>query len=217
MASESISSDTKELEQALRDLDPAALDQGFLARLGAAAEGHLVILTEAEIRFEKSLAGHVPAVLSPEFMRSLESVVAGVQFPVNNKIVLFPKTAPLQKRPAARRNRPMWAAAAAVALIGGSAALLLPERAPGNSTLARNPSTTTAPSTSGPSNYTPYVFNTGFSDARDEGVSWHQADKPHRVVRVTYIDRITMKNAKGETFVVERPRTEVMLVPEKMD
>ena len=216
MASESISSGSKELEQALRDLAPAALDQDFLARLESAAEDQLLALTEAEIRFEKSLAGHAPMALSPGFMSRLEAVVAGVQFPVDDKIVLFPKTAPLQK-PAVRRNRPMWAAAAAVALIGASTALLQPDRTPANGTLAANPPAATTPPAPSPSNFTPYVFNTGFSDARDEGVSWHQADKPHRVVRVTYIDRITMRNAKGETFVVERPRTEIMLLPEKMD
>lgn len=215
MASESISPDSKELEQALRDLHPADLDQDFLARLEAAADDQLATLGEAEIRFERSLRNHTPKALSQEFMLSLEKVVANVQFPINDKIVLFPKTAPLVK-PANRRNRPMWAAAAAVALIGASTALLMPDRTPATGIVAKNPGATSAPAQT-PSNYSPYVFNTGFSDAKDEGISWHQADRPHRIVRVNYIDRITMKNAEGKTIVVEQPRTEYILVPEKMD
>lgn len=219
MASNSISSDTKELEKALRELQPADLDQDFLSRLEAAADGELIILSEEELGLERSLRTRTPAALSADFMAGLEQVVADVPFPVDEKILLFPKTAPV--RPAVRKsNRPMWAAAAAVALVGATTALLLPDRGPA-SPVVKQESQTSAPSSQSTSanrsSYTPYIMNTEFSDAKDEGVSWHQADRPHRVLRTTYIDRYTLRNAEGKTVEVEQPRTEYIFVPEKMD
>jgi hypothetical protein len=219
MASDPISSDTKKLEMALRGLDPTALDQDFLARLEAAADDQITVLSAEELRFEKDLYNHSPVKLSADFMNRLGKIVADVPFPVNEKIVLFPKTAPL--RPATRKgNRPMWAAAAAVALIGGATALLMPDRAPTpNGGIARQSSSAPAvPSpVQQPSNYTPYIMNTGFSDAKDEGVAWHQSGTPHRVIKLTYIDKVTLRNTEGKTVVVEQPRTEYIFVPEKMD
>ncbi len=219
MASDPISSDTKELEKALRGLDPTALDQDFLARLEAAADDQLIVLSAEELRFEKELFGRAPTALSADFMMRMEKIVADVPFPMNEKIVLFPKTAPVRSAPR-KGNRPMWAAAAAVALIGGATALLMPDRAPVPSgrIAQQSPSGPVSSSVSQPSsNYTPYVMNTGFSDAKDEGVAWHQSGTPHRVLKLTYIDKVTLRNAEGKTVVVEQPRTEYIFVPEKMD
>ncbi|WAC18298.1 hypothetical protein OVA24_13745 [Luteolibacter sp. SL250] len=219
MASDPISSDTKELEKALRGLDPTALDQDFLARLEAAADDQLIILSAEELRFGKELSGRAPAALSADFMLRMEKIVADVPFPVNEKIVLFPKTAPVRSAPR-KGNRPMWAAAAAVALIGGATALLMPDRipAPSGRIAQQSPPDPVRSSISQPSsNYTPYIMNTGFSDAKDEGVAWHQSGTPHRVLKLTYIDKVTLRNTEGKTVVVEQPRTEYIFVPEKMD
>ncbi len=214
MASDPISSGTKEIEIALRGLNPADIDDDFLDRLEAAADGSLAEPTDAEIRFERSLRAHAPASLGDDFMKRLESAVAGVQFPVNEKIVLFPKTAPVSK--SNRSNRPMWAAAAAVALIGGFSALLLPQEKPTGIVAGRAPISPSAPLISQPSNYVPAGFNAE-ADTEDVGVSWHSSGQPHRVLRLTYRDKVTLKNAEGKTIEVEQPRTEYILVPEKMD
>jgi hypothetical protein len=219
MASDSISSDSKELEKALRDLGPATLDHDFLERLEAAVDDQLIVLSANEVRFGNELSTRRPAALSAGFMKQMERIVADVPFPVDEKIVLFPKTAPL--RPATRKgNRPMWAAAAAVALIGAASALLMPNRAttPSGRIAQNTPSTSVqSPTSRASSSYTPYVMNTGFSDAKDEGVTWHQSGIPHRVLKVTYVDKVTLKNTEGKTIIVEQPRTEYIFVPEKVD
>lgn len=214
MASDSISPGNKELELELRGLHPADLSGDFLDRLESAADGSLVELTESELRFERSLRTRTPAGLDADFMKRLESVVADVQFPVNEKIVLFPKTAPVSKP--ARKNRPMWAAAAAVALIGGVTALMMPQDKPTGTVAGRATSSPSAPLVSQPSNFVPAGFNSS-ADTEDVGVSWHQSGQPHRVLRLTYRDKVTWKNAEGKTIEVEQPRTEYILVPEKMD
>ena len=225
MSSPTPSSDSKELEKALRDLSPLALEADFLSRLEAAAEGRLTALTAAELRFEESLrATYKPQALDTDFMSRLEGVVSNVAFPVDEKIVLFPKTAPLSKpAKSSGRQRPMWAAAAAVAFIGAATALFMPGQKPAaspvvkNSASAPSASVSSAPISNPNSHFVPAGFNRGLGDARDEGVLWHDPAKPHRVVRVTYLDRVTFKNAEGKTVETVQPRTEYILVPEKID
>jgi hypothetical protein len=213
MASDSISSETKELELALRGMHATDLDPDFLDRLESAADGTLTELTEMEMRFESSLRAHAPSALDPDFMNRLESVVSDVQFPVDEKIVLFPRSAPPVKTK--RTPRPMWAAAAAVALIGGISALMFPQGGKSSPAIA-NRGTPTPANPAQVSNFVPAGFNSE-ADTEDVGVSWHQTGQPHRILRLTYRDRVTLKNADGKTIEVEQPRVEYILVPEKMD
>lgn len=217
MASNSISSDSRELEGALRDLSPAALDPDFISRLEAAADESLTTLAASELRLEAGLREHSPAALSGDFFQRLENLTAGVPFPVDEKIVLFPKTGPVIRKPAARKNRPMWAAAAAVALIGAATALLMPNApAPGPVVKQSSPGSSRPPVPRPVQNYVPAGFNAS-ANATDEGISWHQSDNPHRVVKVIYRDLVTLKDAEGRTIEVEQPRIEYILVPEKVD
>jgi hypothetical protein len=220
MSSNSISSDSLELETALRDLAPVSLNEDFFSRLEAAVDGSLLALSPAEIHFESSLRRHAPVALSADFMSQLESVVAGVQFAVDDKIVLFPKTAPVIAKPAAKTRYSMWAAAAAVALIGAATALFMPGQNAVSGFVARSGGvdhSAVVNPTPLDSHYAPAGFNRGLDDAIDEGVTWHQADAPHRVLKVQYMDKTTLKNAEGKTVEVVQPSTEYILVPEKMD
>lgn len=201
--------DQPSLEAALRELQAATLDDALLSRLEAAAAGTLMQLTPAEIRFEELLRGSSPARLSPAFMASLEAIVHKAPFPVDNKILRFPKAA---VRP--HRTRPIWGAAAAVALIGAITALMLPVgKSPVNP--VRQTVLTSPPATN--PNLVPASFNRGLSEVHDEGVIWKSNNQPHTVVRVVYKDQITLKDANGRTFQVEQPRVEYMLVPAKTD
>lgn len=204
--------DQPSLEAQLRELHTATLDEALLTRLEAAAEGTLTRLSPGEIRFEALLRGSSPARLSPAFLGSLESIVREVPFPVGEKILLFPKAAVRT-----HRARPIWGAAAAVALIGAVTALMIPAgKAPVNPT--RQVAVTSPPVTAPANpNLVPASFNRGLSEVHDEGVVWKSNNQPHTVVRVVYKDLITIDGANGRTFQVERPRVEYMLVPAKTD
>lgn len=204
--------DPTSLEAQLRELQAAALDDALLLRLEAAADGTSTQLSHAEIRFEALLRETPPARLSAEFLAQLEAVVHEVPFAVNEKIVLFPKA---NNAVHTRRHRPMWGAAAAVALIGAATALLMPAGKPPEKTARQSapaPSPVTRP-TNG--NFVPAAFNRGVSEVRDEGVIWKSNNQPHSLVRVVYKDKITLKDKSGRTFQVEQPRIEYMLVPAK--
>ncbi len=206
--------DPSSLEADLRELRASLLDEALLLRLEAAAEGTLTQLSHEEIRFEQFLRESSPARLPAAFLTKLEGVVLDTPFHVNEKIVMFPKGSAATKAP---RTRPIWGAAAAVALIGAASALLMPSgKAPEK--IARQSPPPSAPITSqAAGNFVPASFNRGLSEVHDEGVVWKSNTQPHSLVRMVYKDKITLKDANGRTFQVEQPRIEYMLVPAKTD
>lgn len=206
------------LETELRGLRARALDEDLLQRLEACAEGTYARPTPEELRFEAELRVTRPAPLEPAFLADLEKIFHEVPFPVDEKIVLFPKGAPAAAR-SPKRQRPMWAAAAAVALIGAASALMMPANKPAAGRLASNLPAAPAPVAvaSAPSNIAPASFNRGVSEVNDEGVVWKDDNQPHNVVRVVFQDKITMKDKNGRTYQVERPRVQYMLVPAHTD
>jgi hypothetical protein len=132
--------------------------------------------------------------------------------------VLFHKSTSRASGTSSKLRRFNLAAAAAVALLGSLAAWITPNQA--NDTV----STTTIPSvprsvitSPASSSFAPAAFNRNLSDTRDEGVIWNPSNRPHRVMRFTYMDRVTLKNEKGESIQVEQPRVEYVIIPEKID
>lgn len=173
-------------------------------------------LSPDENRLEESLRGTRPVRLTSDFMATLEAIVHEVPFAVDEKIVLFPKAAVVHARP----GRPLWSAAAAVALIGALTALLLPGVKPTDTVAEQGPAA--SPSRALPTatpfpDFAPASFNRGVSEIRDEGVVWESKGQPQTRVRVVYMDRITLKDASGRTIVVEQPRVEYMMLPAKTD
>ena len=144
-------------------------------------------------------------------MARLEAVVHDMPFAVDEKIVLFPKA------PAARRSRPLWASAAAVALIGAASALLIPAgKSP--EPMARRSAPVSQPATrAAAGNLVPAAYDRGVSEVRDEGIVWKTNTQPKSVVRVVYQDKMTLKDEMGRTFQVEQPRVEYLLVPARTD
>ncbi|MCX6866861.1 MAG: hypothetical protein NTV46_11725, partial [Verrucomicrobia bacterium] len=63
----------------------------------------------------------------------------------------------------------------------------------------------------------PAGITRGLSEARDEGVIWQANDQPHRVLKIIYMDRVTLKDTTGQTYQVDQPRVEYILVPAKTD
>src|SRR6476620_3279811 len=102
-----MTSDPSSLEAQLRELQAATLDEAYLLRLEAAADGTLTQLTPEELRFEALLRKNPPARLSADFLAQLEAIVHETPFAVDEKIVLFPKGHASEP---ARRHRPIWGA-----------------------------------------------------------------------------------------------------------
>lgn len=201
------------IESELHNLRPAALDESLLARLDACAGNTWTDLDPAELAFEKRLRGVAPAELPAGLTSSLEAVLAGVRFPNVDKIVSFPK----RETVAPRHNRGWWSAAAAVALTGAITAFLVPMNHRQAPVAGDAPKTRPAPSQTNNDKLIPAGFGSGLSEASEEGVIWQNNNRPHRVVKVVYMDRVTLKDANGATYQVEQPRVEYILVPAKTD
>lgn len=215
MPSDIPSIDDLEFEARLKRLLPAGPDAAFLDRLTAAADGTLTAPTPAELAQEAALRHIRPAPLSQDFAARLQAVVATTAFPLDEKIVLFPKASPAAKP---TRSLPKIAVAAAVALLGAASALLLPETSTRTTiTAGGSPAPSPIPLATAPTEFTQANFNRGFRAASDQGVLWDGVPQPQRVVRVEYLEKATFTNGQGQTVEIEQPRIEYILLPEKID
>jgi hypothetical protein len=216
--------DLQDLEASLAVLKPAGLDPAFISRLVACAEGHGAASDAGEQRLEKDLRHHRPAALPPGMLGKLTEIAAGTAFPLDEKILLFPKPAAVPPAAERRRPLPMVAAAAAVALCGAAAALLFPADPPAATPLAGGPAGAESavprsqPAGPGPaSRVLPASFDRDLRSTRDEGVVWHSRDGSHRVLRIEYIDRVSVTDQSGKTIEIEQPRVQYLIVPERID
>lgn len=208
-----MSVDLSSLETALRQLRPVTLDGALLARLEACADHRWTELSAAEIHFAKQLETRVPGPLPAALLAALETTVSSVGFPGEGNIVRFPSA----RSSAPLHPRAWWSAAAAVALIGASAAWLVPTRHGAGPLAAAPPASHAAVPARTAGQLVPAGFNRGLSEARDEGVIWPTNEQAQRVVKVVYLDRVTLKDGAGKTYQVEQPRVEYILVPAKTD
>ncbi|MCU0750348.1 MAG: hypothetical protein MUF13_12455 [Akkermansiaceae bacterium] len=214
-----MSSDPSSIESDLCRLRASSLDESLLARLEACAEDSWTKLSPNEAAFEHELQSHAPSALSPALMASLLDQVSAVPFPGEQNIVRFPAASAASTTASeARRQRGWWSAAAAVAIAGALSALMVPTGTSSNKTAAnKTPQANTPPTHNTGSSLVPAGFNRGLADASDEGVIWQKDSRPHRVLRVVYQDRVTLKDANGHLYQVEQPRVEYILVPAKTD
>ena len=202
------------IEADLRNLRARALDEALLARLEACAADTWTQPTPEEVAFENRLRAIAPAPLSPALLESLQSVVGVVEFPSAQNIVRFP----VSQATTPHHSRRWWAAAAAVAVIGAVSALMMPgDRATGPAPIAHQP----APGVSHPSPASgvlvPAGFNRDLREARDQGIVWQSNNEAHRVLKVVYMERVTLKGPDGRVYEVERPRVEYIHMPEQSD
>ncbi len=210
------------LERELSGLKPRSMDNTFLDRLVACAEGTDTIVSQSDEAFSKSLGEIRPAGLTSSANEKLLAEIGDTPFHVDEKIVLFNKSN--RNAPSAKPSNILrfnLSAAAAVALLGTLAAFMVPSnKAPENRTAGASPTerpTTFAASPAALSNYAPASFGRNLSETRDEGVIWENNIQPHRVMRFTYMDKVTLKNDKGESIEVEQPKFEYVVIPEKID
>lgn len=212
--------DSSTLETRLKDLSAAELDDALLARLDACAHETWTELSPAETAAEREFQRIVPSAMPGGLLESLVAATAAVPFPRDEANIL-----PFPERPAAaparRKERAWWGAAAAVALCGALSALMIPQGADqsvvsgGDS--APQPPSALANSPRQGDRLIPAGFDRGLSEARDAGVVWPSNNQPHRVLKVVYKDRVTLRDGAGRTYQVEQPRVEYILVPDKAD
>ncbi|MCB1130887.1 MAG: hypothetical protein KDN05_07130 [Verrucomicrobiae bacterium] len=210
-----MSQDHSSMENELRKLRAADVDPELIDRLDRCAEGSWNRLTPDETRLESMLRGFAPAAPSDALRARLDGITAKVDFPRNGGIVPMPRS---------RRRFHGAAVAAAVALCGALAALFVPmggntknvagNETPAPKTVNEAPLVSRTPDGGA---LLPAGYSRDLSEASDQGVVWQNRNRPHRVVRVVYTDHITLKDAQGRKYEIEKPRVEYVLVPARTD
>lgn len=219
-----MTNETSITEEKLRSLTPRALEPDFLERLAASADDTLVTLGHEDQHFENSLRTFAPRGLPDDFNLRLQALIGDTPFSVDEKIVLFNKTGPRkQTKPAKTFSIFGFGAAAAVALLGSIAAFMIPGPDSPEQIVSQT-SQTSPPAIGSPlsPNVTPasrasFNRNRNLSATHDEGVIWQNPTQPHRVIRLTFTDEVSITNEHGETIQFQQPRFEYLIVPEKID
>ena len=202
---------------------PAALDESFLDRLTACAEGSFETLSSDEQKWEEQLAGAAPNDIPVSLGDKIMESIGDTPFTVDGKIVLFNKAKHEKSATTGKRSNIVKfniAAAAAVALMGSMAALVYPGASTqqGPSVADREPIVESAPlMESAPSNFAPASYNRDLNSINDQGVVWQNGVQPYRVYDMISRDKVTLENADGETIQMEQPRMERILMPEQID
>ncbi|MBG7606995.1 MAG: hypothetical protein IZT59_03055 [Verrucomicrobia bacterium] len=216
-------------EQELQGLNPCGLDEEFLSRLAASAEETFTELSSQELEFENKLRDIRPRKIQSALVADLQGKIGDTPFSVDKKIVLFNKSskgnhAASKNRKASNIFRFNIAAAAAVAILGSVAALMLPNNTPAETSTAAATTETEniAPTAFVPNqlpqtNFVPTSYDRNLSNTRDQSVIWKDNNQPYRVLLHTFTDRISKDNENGETIQVEQPSFEYSLIPEKVD
>lgn len=217
----------KDMEKLLESLQPSPLSSPTLERLERTLS-QTSHLDTSHTAVEKQCEALVPQALSEASIDRLMAVVQHVPFAVDDKVVLFPGSSKTKPRAASRFARfRRYGAAAAVATIGGLAALFSPPvtLAPVVSQLNPSPPAAKIPAAKGndsvvASNNAGIVatsYGSGIERADDEGIIWTQDRQPCRVLRFQYQDRVLVRDKNGIDRMLLMPREELYVLPEKCD
>lgn len=199
-----------QLEACLHKIVPARLDGQLLDRLCETIDRtSQSTVADADPAWESTLGTIRPAKLNNDMAERLASLIPQAE----SNVVAMPKPRRITRLPG-------MAAAAAIAMIGALAALLAPigshDPSRAQATPSRSAATTQQAAAPFDSHFVPAAYARGFSEAHDHGMIWRD-HRPHRMLRIVYLDTITLKNAAGETVEVEQPRVEYILLPQKID
>lgn len=200
-----MSTEWSSIERELLGLSPESLDDALLHRLECCAAGDWTTPTTEELCFEAAARKFAPAALNERQMDRFAAVLAGAPFAQVTKVTAFPAAHKTAERKAPRA---WWSVAAAVALLGASAAFLVPGKRETAGIAASRPVSPAAAD-----GFVPASFDRDFSGVSDQGVVWSKDNRPHRVVKVGYMERVRLTNPDGRVAEVEQPREQYILVP----
>ncbi len=167
-------------------------------------------------RFEEELERLSPRAMPAGLIARMESVMEGWELGEEGcgKVLPFPDC----KRFGRSRRLAgfgMWGAAAGVALLGCLAGLLVGEHGqPEKGAVVEGVPASRALQ---PVVFDPHAAKRRIVCASDRGVVATRGERPMRLLRVEYIDRVVFRNGNGEEVHVERPVVRYILKPVATD
>ena len=217
--------DSITLENELKKLVPASLQDGLLDRLDDAMtaavieaplsnEKIVVAALDTDLSdLEESLRRLVPYGVPENLISRLDDAMARwhEEVPVDEKIV--------EIKPGVKKGNSSWygiRSVAAVAFLGGVAAILSSNSFSGPARVTERIPDLTNGNTS-PVVFTPKDARASVVSAKDHGVVWTKAGQPLRCLEVQVNNKLQFVNERGEKLIIEQPKREVTFTPVKFD
>ena len=218
-----LTAELRQLEGELSAMTPVAMSTALVDRMSQSIDDALLLQDVDDSGFEEledQLAQLGGATMSEEMITRMANAMDRwhEELPVEEKLVPFDADEKAIERVAKKTSRkPMWAAAAAVALLGILSALVIPEAsnqgfAGSNFIGAVQPA---AVKTSAPRNVwvVPDSLTHRVTNTTESGIVMSENDTLHRHIRIEYLDTIKVLDDQGREIEIERPGVEVVLLP----
>lgn len=237
----SLDQELLDLESQLASLVPSAMPGELVARVESAIDHSLidaaVEMNDAELGdLETHLGQLAPAGLSGDVLsRMVRAMDRWHEFvPVEEKVVPFGAS----KQPSADQeqtkqksaNYSMYAAAAAVALLGAVAALVMPQLNQTNTVAIAGENTQPSQDVSSSDDLgnihavdvknaprdawlVPDSLSHKVTNTRDTGILMTRDNVPHRSIRIDYTDQIKVLDEDGREIEITRPGVQYVLIP----
>ncbi|MES2996793.1 MAG: hypothetical protein V4733_08285 [Verrucomicrobiota bacterium] len=201
------------LEDGLKRMGPATLDAALSDRLESCANGDWTHLSVEETCWQNEVRNISPQPLNDVQLDRFSALFDGVLFQGNDRVAPFFAAA---KQPVASSagRRSWWGAAAAVGILGASAAWMIPTSRNQDAISGNQNTAIPAPASAAVGEeFVSAGMKRNFSYVNDQGVVWSKDRHPHRVKEVGYTERVRYTDAKGRVLEVQQPRVEIILVP----
>lgn len=215
-------SEFKQLEEDLGQMEPMVLSKALSNRLvDSMNQASAATVSELEtdlLQLEAALSNLSANAVPSDMLQRLDSAMSGWN---TDRSQEEENVIPFNAEPKESReswwSKGMVASAAAVAILGAMTALLgVKSGSPGHSQMAS--SMVSSPSTAISVTATPRATaSKNIISTSDQGVVYSRENKPHRCMKVEYLQKVELKNQKGERVQVEQPMVEYLLVPLKTD
>ena len=186
---------------------------------GEISEPSIVANMDAELKeLEAELERLAPEALPEGLITRMAAAMDGWQESEHEeKVVPFPQG---EAKTAAGRNG-FWRAAAAVAILGAAAALLVPQTSPvdGGSPVALASFAPSGAASTKPvgASFAPVSAERNVVNAENHGPVVLVGGVPHRCVRVDSFDLIEYVDESGAQILVKKPSVDFMLIPLQPD
>lgn len=223
-----MNSDTIDIENELRDLQPARLSDSQLGRFSAAmdaaasdADSSRAKIVESPLgselsSLERTLGNLVPHGMPENMISRLDEAMARwhEKVPLEEKVVALPSLNSSKQD----SSRGGWRMVAAVA-ISGVAAAFLTSGPSGGEKLAVEKIPVRQEGSSAEVVFKPASGDVrqAVVEANDYGVFWTRDGMPYRFFEVESQAEVHFQNDKGEKLIIARPKKEISVTPVKFD
>ncbi|MGJ8677492.1 MAG: DUF4179 domain-containing protein [Akkermansiaceae bacterium] len=212
-----------QLESQLIAMTPKAMPEGLLEQMTEFMNEETYL--KCDIYELEQQLGTVAAATMPEDMLARMANAMDrwhEDLPVEDKLVSFASDKEEVLATSKKSNWRNFSAAAAVAILGSITAFVTPsfvsnQQSPSIVNASVLPLNTTTISAPRDAWLVPDSFSHQIIHTSENGVVMSEDNKPHRCIKIEYLDKVKVMDDRGHEIEIERPGVEMVLLPLKTD